>query len=86
MCCSKAYHLEVVVVQQLAVVIQDREVIFNLLVVLGLLKLRVFRAQTQATLGVLYFDDLEAGDAGSLLEVKHFHTHTFKFLCFGLRL
>lgn len=77
MCCSKAYHPEVVVVQQLAVVIQDREVIFNLLVVLGLLKLRVFRAQTQATLGVLYFDDLEAGDARSLLEVEHFHTHTY---------
>lgn len=77
MCCSKVYHLEVVVVQQLAVVIQDREVIFNLLVVLGLLKLRVFRAQTQATLGFLYFDDLEAGDARSLLEVKHFHTHTY---------
>lgn len=74
--CSKAYHLEVVFVQQLAVVIQDK-VIFNLLVVLGLLKLRVFRAQTQATLGVLYFNDLEGGDARSLLEVKHFHTHMF---------
>lgn len=38
MCCSVAHHLEVVVIQQLAVVIQDNEIIFNFLPILGLLE------------------------------------------------
>lgn len=37
-CRSTAHHLEVVVIQQLAVVIQDNEIIFNLLPILCLLE------------------------------------------------
>lgn len=78
-----------VVIQQLAVVFQDREIIIDFLLVLGLLCLRVLRAQTQAALRVLHCDYLEAQDAKkSWLEIKHFytlafHTHpTFVFLIF----
>lgn len=66
-----------VVIQKLAVAIQDGEIIINFLVVLRLLYLRVLRAQTQATLGVLHCDNLEAQDAERRLEIDCFHTVAF---------
>lgn len=66
-----------VVIQQLAVVIQDWEIIINFLVVLRLLYLRVLRAQTQAALGVLHCDNLEAQNAERRSEIERFHTVAF---------
>ena len=72
----QAYSLDVAVIQQLAVVIQHRDIIVYFLLVLRLLSLRVLRAQTQAAFGILHCDNLEARGLKSQLEVKHFNSTT----------
>lgn len=76
-CCSLAYSLEVAVVQQLAVVVQNREIIIFFLLVLRLICLRVLWAQTQAAPVFLPSDYLETHNAKINLESKHFHAFAF---------
>ncbi len=77
------YSLQVVFIQQMAVVIQDRESIINFLLVLGLFCLRVLRAtQTQAAFRVFNSDDLEKDTRCNQSIRKQLCSNTFMFSLF----